>query len=107
MKGKVAAGVTVSVVFAFGLGFLRGYTWGVEYALNNVRNLRHRAECAGKDGCEWVHQEGSLRTGEPIASSEHLCLLRPFSEVPWWLGNVPLLKDIKYDIVQPLTQNRR
>ena len=106
MGGKVATGVTVSVVFAFVVGFLRGYTWGIEYALNNVKNLRHKAECIGEDGCEWVHQSGSPLAGESIASFEHLSLLKPFTEVPWWLGNVPLLRDVKYDVAQPLRRSR-
>ena len=97
----------MGIVFAFGVGFLRGYTWGIEYALNNVKNLRHRAECVGENGCEWVFQAGSPHAGEPIASSKYLCSLKPFSEVPWWLGNIPILRDIEYDVAQPLPQNSR
>lgn len=104
MRLKVVAGLTTVMIVAFGVVFLRGYTWGIEYALNNVKNLRHRAECVGEDGCEWVFPSGDSRTGESAASAEHLCLLKPFSEVPWWLGNVPLLRDIEYDIAQPLTR---
>lgn len=97
----------MGIVFAFGVGFLRGYTWGIEYALNNVKNLRHEAECIGEDGCEWVRRTGSLRAGEPITSSELLRFVKPFSEVPWWLGNVPPLSNIEYDLAEPLPQNNR
>ncbi len=107
MRVKVAAGTITGIIFAFSVGFLRGYTWGIEYALNNVNNLRHGAECIGEAGCEWVYHVGSPRAGEPITSSERVrFVVKPFSEVPWWLGNVSFLKNIEYDVAQPLPQNR-
>lgn len=105
MKGKLAAGATASIALAFGVGFLRGYTWGIEYALNNVNNLRHHAECIGEGGCHWVYSGGSAHEGEPIAYSEPTRYLKPFSEMPWWGGNIPFLRDVKYDMVRPLLRN--
>jgi hypothetical protein len=76
--------------------FLWGYFTGIEYALNSVANLRHRAECRAHEGREWVfHPSMRQLAGEPVASTQHGDrYARP-------LEGVPLLGRITYDLAHP------
>lgn len=75
-----------------------GYTWGIQYALNSITNLRRFAECTGEWGSEWVfHQHsGEPNAGRLVAETEDVRrYARPFE-------GVPALGRLEYDLAEPL-----
>lgn len=113
MVGKLAVGGAVAGVgaLAFAGGFVGGYLRGIEYALDGVKELRVGAECRGDGGCEWVYAPGRWAAGEPVDPRDPGRHLRPFSDmglglarvpVLHLLGEVPFLKDLRYDLAGPL-----
>lgn len=94
------------IVSAFVLGFLRGYTWGIEYALNGMKLLRRYAECKGEQGAEWAYGSPHPKAGQRLEDNFRDRHAIPFAEVPTWLGNFAPLNRIEYDLAEPLHHNR-
>lgn len=88
----------------FVVGFLRGYTWGIDYTLNSIKLLRHHCECRGEYGSEWVYGPGHPRAGQRVEGFRDRYAV-PFVEVPTWLGNFYPLNCIRYDLAEPLDRN--
>lgn len=101
LKRSLVAGTVVTVAFV--AGFLRGYTWGIGYILNSLdMNGTRRREESGVGGVQDQASaaDSNLTTPRRPGTVEYRRVLRPFREVPWWAGNVPILRDIRYDIIE-------
>lgn len=85
---------------AFVAGFLRGYTWSIEYTLNGIKHLRRNLEC--REEGEWVYGPPHPKEGQKIEEDYPDRHAVPFAEVPTWLGNFFPLNRISYDLAEPL-----
>jgi hypothetical protein len=91
-------GFFAAVGAALAGGFLWGYAWGVEYALNNIANLRYFAECKGRWPSEWVFHpdSGEPNAGKPVAATQDARrYARPFARLS-------VLRRLEYDLAEKL-----
>lgn len=98
MVGKLVIGVAVAGVgmLLFIAGWLRGYIDGAEGATGTIYVLRRIAQCVGDDGCEWVLNESTGKSGQPVTSIEGLGYHSPCPGTPI-LGRL-----IRIDVAGPL-----